>query len=290
MKNVVYLFLSVLFFASSCQTKDGSTEEEKKYDAKTEKIEAEIKSSVPVLPSPDEFAAKLQATGADYMSSVINSPEKTSVYLEGADEKKAVNLGIYLANLSYTIAYNEDEDSKKLVDAIIELSSSLGIERSIMSGIAQRYAATEGTQDVENYVNEMSAKAHENLRTNGRHRLAAIAYAGFYIEGLNMALEIIVNYPSDMPDDLRQQLMVPLYHAILTQNKNIKSIKGYLEANIEGVENTPYFNDLSKMEKIYGEIDYKKILESQDLNYIETDPTIISLAKTISEMRARLVE
>lgn len=290
MKNKIYFFLAILFLSSSCQTKNDNSDEVNEFDKKTEKIQAEMKSSVPALPSPDEFAAKLHSTGADYISSVINSPDNATSYLQGADEKKAVTLGIYLANLAYTSAYNEDADSKKLINAIIELSSSIGIERSVMGSIAERYANKEESSEVENYVNEMSSKAHETLRTNGRHRLAAIAYAGFYIEGLNMALEIIRNYPDDLPTDLRQQLMVPLYHAILSQNKNIGAIKNYLGANIEGVENTPYFNDLTKMEKIFSEIDYKKILETQDLNYIETDPTIISLAKKISEMRARLVK
>lgn len=291
MKKIIYFFLSLVFIASSCQTKnENDSEDTKEFDNKTEAISTEIKSTVPTLPAPDEFAAKLQATGADYMLTIINSPENAAAYMEGTNEKKAVTLGIYMANLAYTTAYNESADSKKLIDAIIELSSSLGIERSIMSGIAERYANTEEASDVESYVNEMSSKAHETLRTSGRHRLAAIAYAGFYIEGLHMALGIIRNYPNDLGDDLRQQLMVPLYHAILSQNKNVEAIKTYLGENIEGVENTPYFNDLNKMQKIYSEIDYKKILDSQDLNYIETDSTISSLAKTITEMRARLVE
>ena len=291
MKKIIYFLLAGMFMASSCTTKsDENSEAEKEFDKKSEVIETEIKSAVPMLPNADEFAARLQATGADYMAIVINNPEKADTYLVASDEKKAVNLGIYLANLAYTTAYNEEEDSKKLVDAIIELSSNLGVERSVMHSISERYANDDEATKVEGYVNEMSAKAHETLRTSGRHRLAAIAYAGFYIEGLNMALEIIINYPNDMPNDLRQQLMVPLYHAILSQNKNVSAIKTYLASNIEGVENTPYYNDLTKMEKIYSEIDYDKIIKSQDLSLIESDPTITSLAQTISEMRARLVE
>lgn len=291
MKKIFYFLLAVIFTATSCQTNsDESSEEKQEFDKKSEEIVAEIKTTVPTLPSPDEFAAKLQATGADYISGIINSPEKTGSYLAAADEKKAATLGVYLADLAYTTAYNENGDSKKLVDAIIELSSNLGVERSVMHTISERYANDEQAKEVESYVNEMSAKAHEALRTSGRHRLAAITYAGFYIEGLNIALEIIRKYPTDLPDDLRQQLMVPLYHSILSQNKNIEAVKSYLEANIDGVENTPYYNNLNKMEKIYSEIDYKTILESQDLNYIESDPTIISLAKTIIEMRAGLVE
>lgn len=281
----------MIFIASSCQTKkEDDADQKNSFDNKTKEIATEIASSVPQLSAPEEFASKLQSTGADYISSIINNPENAKKYMDGSDEKKAVTLGIYMANLAYTSAYNENAESKKLIDAIIELSSSLGVERAVMSSISERYAADTEAAEMESYVNEMSSKAHETLRANGRHRLAAIAYAGFYIEGLEMALGIIRKYPDDLGDDLRQQLMVPLYHAILSQNKNIGAIKTYLGENIEGVESTPYFNDLTKMEKIYSEIDYKKILESQDLNMIETDPTIISLAKTISEMRARLVE
>ena len=292
MRNVYYLLLALIIFGSSCQTKDSSNADEvADFDDQTEKIDNEREASVPTLPAPDVFAARLQSTGADYVDSNINDAAKVSQYLNGPEEKVAVNLGVYLANLAYSSAYRESETSTQLLNSIVELSSSLGIERGIMSGIAERYNNNSEVPDsVKNYLRQMSDKAHDNLRASGRDRLAAIAYAGFYIEGLNMALNIVSSYPEDFPTELRQQLLVPIYHYILSQKDNIGMIKTYLEANIEGVQETPYFNDLNKMEKIYSEIDYEKILNSQDLNYIETDEKINELAQTIREMRARIVE
>ena len=56
------------------------------------------------------------------------------------------------------------------------------------------------------------------------------------------------------------------------------------------MQETPYYNDLTMLEEIYSEIDYDKILNSQDLTIIETDDNTIKLAIKIREMRVRVVE
>lgn len=291
MKKVYYILMALIVFGSSCKTSTNESDEVKDYDEKTEKIGAELKSSVPTLPSPSQIAANLQATGADFLATNINNTDNAAAYMEGSEEKIAVNMGIYFANLAYTTAYSEKEASEKLLYAVVEMAAKLGTERSVIAGLADKYKShVEVSDSTKSYLNEMNTNAQENLRASGRHRLAAISYAGFYIEILHMQLGIINSYPKDFPEDLRQQLLVPIYHSILSQKEDIGKIKTYLGSNIEGVENTAYYNDLGKLEELYSQIDYAKILESQDLNHIETDPTIVSLAKTIRDMRARLVE
>ena len=286
MKNVLYFLFALMIFGSSCQTKSDSDK-----NTEVDKQTQETKAPAPVLPAPDEFAAKLQATGADYFDILPNNPGNTQQYLDTSVEKATVNLGVYLADLAYTTAYGETETSIEILGAIIELSNQIGIEGQLMEKVVEEYSSNlEEPESLKEYLRKINSTAYNGLIASGKERLAAIAYAGFYIERLNIALGVISSYPEDFPDEIRQQLLVPVYHAILSQRENIGKIKEYLKANIEGAQDTPYYNDLTKMEGIYSEIDYDKILNSQDLAIIETDAKTIELAKTIREMRARIVE
>jgi len=283
MKNVFYFLFALIIFTSSCQTKSDS-------DKNTEVGEQtqETKAPAPVLPAPDEFAANLQATGADYVDILVANPGNTQQYLDTSEEKVAVNLGVYLADLAYTTAYGETETSKEILSAIVKLSDHLGVK---MEKVVEGYTSNiEEPDSLKKYLRKINATAYNSLITSGKDRLAATAYAGFYIERLNIALGVISSYPEDFPNELRQQLLVPVYHSVLSQQKNIGKIKEYLKSNIEGVQETPYYNDLTMLEEIYSEIDYDKILNSQDLTIIETDDNTIKLAIKIREMRVRVVE
>ncbi len=136
MKNVFYFLFALIIFASSCQTKsdaDNNTE----VDEQTQ----ETKAPAPDFPAPGEFAAKLQATGADYLDILANNPGNAQQYLDASEEKVAVNLGVYLADLAYTTAYGEIETSKEILSAIVELSSRLGIERQLMEKGVEGYTS-----------------------------------------------------------------------------------------------------------------------------------------------------
>ena len=283
MKNVFYFLFAIIIFGSSCQTKSDS-DQNTEVDEQTK----ETKAPAPKFPAPGDFAAKLLGTGADYVDILPNNPGNTQQYLDAPVEKTAVNLGVYLADLAYTTAYGETESSKEILSAIVQLSSRVGIEmKTVVAGYTSNL---EDSDSLIMYLQKIDSTAYNGLIDSGQDRLAAIAYAGFYIERLNIALGVISSYPEDFPDDLRQKLLVPVYHAVLSQKKNVGKIKKYLAANIEGVQETPYYNDLTNMEKFYSEIDYDKILNSQDLSMIETDDNTIKLAIKIREMRIRIIE
>ena len=286
MKNVLYFLFALIIFVSSCQTKSDS-DKNTDGDEQTQ----ETKAPAPVLGPADEFAAKLQATGADYFDILPNNPGNAQQYIDDSEEKSAVNLGVYLSDLAYTTAYGEIETSKEMLSAIVELSSRIGVERQMMEKVVEGYTSNiEDPDSLRKYLQKINSTAYNTLITSGKDRLAAIAYAGFYIERLNIALGVISSYPEDFPDELRQQLLVPVYYAVLSQKENVGKIKEYLKANIEGVQETPYYNDLTNLEEFYSKIDYDKILNSQDLNIIETDDNTIKLAIKIREMRIRIIE
>ena len=58
------------------------------------------------LLAPSEAAAQLQATGAEFNASLMHDPKKYTQYTSN-DVKAAANMGIYLSDLNYSVAYKQ---------------------------------------------------------------------------------------------------------------------------------------------------------------------------------------
>ena len=127
MKHFIYSLLALVIIVASCQSKKETAKDKEEFADQTKKIEDAVIATAPDLPPPDEFAARLQATGADYFESVINDPAKAEKYLNAEEGIAAANIGVYFADLAYTSAYNESETSFKLLQSMKILSERLGI-------------------------------------------------------------------------------------------------------------------------------------------------------------------
>src|SRR5690606_18850148 len=67
-----------------------------------------VNSILEQIPSPLEISVLLKESGVDYNSRVINSPSNISRY--HSTYQKALNLGIYGADLGYTNIYGQNAE------------------------------------------------------------------------------------------------------------------------------------------------------------------------------------
>ena len=74
------------------------------------------------------FYTLLNGKGAEFNSSLANSPGSASKYSSSFD--KSVNMGIYGADLNYLTSYEQIEGARSTVEAISKLATSLGIEKA----------------------------------------------------------------------------------------------------------------------------------------------------------------
>src|SRR5688572_23810431 len=131
-KLLCLVFLSTLVL--SCQkSKEGS--EESKVSTS---FEAERTAFFSNLATPGEVAAGLQATAAEFNANLMNDPKLSAGYAT-SDVKAAANLGIYLADLNYSVAYKQSANTKDLFTASQELSQAIGIQQSVLTFLAKRY-------------------------------------------------------------------------------------------------------------------------------------------------------
>jgi hypothetical protein len=289
MKKLIFFLLSLAII--SCQKKEASNE-----TAESASFENERQSFFNNLQKPGEVAARLQATAAEFNPSLLNDPKNFGAY--SSDEvKAAANLGVYLSDLNYCIAYKQADHIKEIFPAAHALSKSIGLEQGILDFLMKRYNDNLAHQDsVKAVVDALYAKATKDLQGTDREKLVGIAMSAYQIENLHLALGLIQSFPKDMlPDDARVTILVPVYKMVLEQKSNIEVIYGFLKSaadpnNPDKNPNYPYYaNAFQELIDLYGKLNVEeKIANNQGLELMN-DATIAELSAKVDAIRSKIV-
>ena len=238
----ILLLFTVFLLTFACTTKEAKEDEQ--ITEETETLKKDARKIMPNLPSPNEYAAILHSTGAEFNPMILNPPENLPGYL-GGREKAVANLGVYFFDLGYCVAFQDREYVDKYYDVSHNLAIELGIEKSFMEVMMSRYKENiEANDSLKAYFRDTYRKAAEELGTNENESTyyRTIFLAGFYIEGLYNMLEMIESYPKDiLPDDQRFVILMPLVKSVLSQKDNVKKLADMLEINVKGDDNDEYY-------------------------------------------------
>jgi hypothetical protein len=287
---LLILAASALIFA--CQSKDAKDKAQMEEDTKP--LQEAAEKIMPNLPSPNEYAAILNSTGAEFNPLILNDVDNMPGYL-GKKEKSVANLGIYFFDLGYSVAYQERDYVNKYYDVCHQLSIELGIEKNFMELIMVRFEENIDQNDsLKAYFHESYRKASNSLGDNENENsyYRTIFLAGFYIEGLFNILEVIESYPRDiLPDDQRFVILMPLAKSVLAQEKNLKTLAEMLEFDYTNEDDDEYyttaFRDLiSTYDRL--EVD-DKIANNQGAELLN-DEVMIELMAKVDMIRSQVVK
>jgi len=293
MKQSIFILL-VGIAAISCQKSDGKsevpTEQSKAFDNRRAAFFDNIMA-------PAEVAAQIQFTAADFAPKLMNDPEKFSMYA-GNEVKAAGNLGIYLSDLNYCIAYEQSGGTtKKYFQASHELSKAIGIEKNVLAFLAKRYDQNISRNDsLKNVVTDLLQQSTLELQETSKEKLAGIAMSAYQIENLHLALGILNAYPKDMlPDDARATIMVPLIKVVVNQRANIENIYNFLQSYSDPLDpdknpNYPFYtNAFKELLAVYKKLDVEeKIANNKGLEIIN-DAQVRELSEKVNAIRDKVV-
>jgi hypothetical protein len=286
MKQLLFiLLLSSLTF--SCKKSEETTDT-------TDAFAAERDNFFNNLTEPAQAAAQIQATAADFNASLMSNPANYTSYT-GNTTKAAANLGIYLADLNYSVAFSQPESTKEHFKAAHELSKAIGIEANVLDFLNTRYAENIAKNDsVKNVITALMKKSTQDLQGSDREALAGIAMSAFQVENLHLALGTILSYPKDiLPDDARTIILVPLFKMVLNQRDNVVMIGDFLKTlNDPSNPNPNYtyqvnaFNDLIG---IYDRLNVdEKIANNQGLELMN-DAVVLELNDKVNSIRNKVL-
>jgi len=288
----VFLILLVSSMIFACQSKD--SKQKAQIEENTEPLKEDASKIMPNLPSPNEYAAILQSTGAEFNPLILNDVSNMSGYT-AVPEKAMANLGIYFFDLGYSVAYGEKDYVDKYYNVCYDLSVELGVEKRFLEVIMGRYQENLDRNDsLKTYFREAYQNASEGVGANEEEKAyyRTLFLAGFYVEGLYNLLEKIEAYPKDiLPEDDRFIILMPLVKAVLAQEDNIKTLADMLAIDYTDEDNDEYYaNAFRDLISTYERLEVgDKIANNQGAELLK-DEVMIELMAKVDMIRSEVVK
>jgi hypothetical protein len=218
------------------------------------------------VPSPIQQAQLLQKAGAGYDKSILNPLDNVSKY--SLTNSKALNLGVYGADLSYATVYNQAQDVILYLAVSQELAESLGMKNDFYAGIMKRMEKNNGNKDsLLAIVSDVYRRSNESLKENDQSHISALVIAGSFIEGMYLGTQIARTV--DNKDAICER--IGQFRGSL--NSLVGLITTVHDSNFSGV-----LEDLRAIKAIYDESPGSAL----------TDAQMVKLTKEVKAVRIRI--
>jgi hypothetical protein len=210
------------------------------------------------LPSPLESAMLIKSAGATFDEKIINPLNNVSRYTN--NRNMALNLGIYITDLSYASMFDQAQVTIKYMEVSRKMADGLGITDAIDQNTVNRLEENINNRDVIlDIISESFMSSTAFLKENDRQPLATISLVGGWIEGLYLATQlvgdnsIVGNKIVDRVVD--QKLSLDMVIKLLESNKDNTDVAD-IALQINGLKKV-YDKITIKSSKIKAEVDEK---------------------------------
>lgn len=231
-----------------------------------------IKKIFYTIPAPVEMASLIQSTGADFNGDNLNSVDNVNNYV--TRKQKALNLGVYGANLSYATMFERSKESLYYLSAVRQLADQLGAANIINDDLITRVEANKENKDsLLVIVSDTFWSLNAKFKEDNMEDVSALVIAGGWIEALHLA-----NSHVEGNDALRTRIAEQKYSL-----DDLISLFGTYE-NQENLADV--LADLNQLKAIFDQVEIKKgkTETSQD----ESGTTVIGGANVVSLSDATL--
>ncbi len=143
------------------------------------------------IPTSVEIVELLQRAGAPYILGISNPTSNVDRYFTGSS--KALNLGVYGADLSYASVYEMQQDIRRYLQVSKQLIDELNISTSFNQYFVQRVERNLDEKDsLINIVAESFYDTWIFLNDNRRDDLSLLVMTGSWIEGMYLTSQIAI--------------------------------------------------------------------------------------------------
>lgn len=139
------------------------------------------------LKSSDEFIKILSQQPDLYDETVLNPFQKSKQYESSI--AKALNLGIYGADLNYIIHFNQIPVSFKYLICAKQLADQIGISMAFNKKVVEKFNGNVDQKDtLINIVNSAYNIIKDDLRNSEQFQIASLVMAGSWVENMHLTL------------------------------------------------------------------------------------------------------
>ncbi|MDO9187739.1 MAG: hypothetical protein Q7W13_17155 [Bacteroidia bacterium] len=197
------------------------------------------------IPSPIQTALLIKGSGAGYSKGILNDPHKSSQY--STNFAKALNLGIFGADLGYVTIYDQSQDAIGYLNAAKKLSDGLGISAAFDAATIERFTKNLGNKDSMLVLVGVAYRASDAyLKSNDRNDVSGLVLAGGWVESLYFTTDI---YKTKPKEDVKLR--------IAEQKLSLQSLIKLLTPYYSQPEYTKFIDNLYDLSTVYDGVNFK---------------------------------
>jgi hypothetical protein len=269
----------------------GDDEIETTEDNETEKVDSAkttlltVNGEIFSIPSPIQTAILIKQVGASYDNKILNDPKKYNNY--STKFQKALNLGVYGADLGYVTMYEQTQDAIGYLASVRKLADELGVSGAFDFSLVDRFEKNMGNKDtILALVSDAYRASDSYLKNNERDDLGALVLAGGWVESMHFA--------TNVANTTKNEEMIK---RIGEQKKTVENLIKLLSPYYNNAEFTPFIDSLIDLASVFDNIKFIYIYEKPTTDVENKITTINSKSevsiseeqlKTISEKIAKI--
>jgi hypothetical protein len=253
---------------SSCKDRATSKQQKKAEKQEVKEIQGQIETNVYPLPTSAQVIKMLTELEVGYIIGISNPVENSKKYFSSTT--RAINLGVFGADLSYATLYNQQQEVINYLDAIRSLANELNMSKIYNEDL---YTKIKQNIDKKDELVKILTSAFNDsygyLSDNDQQPLAILVVGGAWVEGMYLTTHV---------SEAAYQV-VGISKVLLEQKK---SFEIFLEIA------KPYLNDPSVG-------DFVKLLDPVKKVYAGigtglTEQNIKDITKVIVDVRGQIVK
>jgi len=143
------------------------------------------------LPTPFEISRDLQAAGVEFQDDATNPANNDKRYI--TTHKKALNLGVYSTDLTYSLFNEQFQESINYYQVIERLTHRLGLMELVEANeVGKRFEDNIGQVDsLEQIILDFQINARKEFTNESMHDVHILYFTGAWIEALFLGTSYI---------------------------------------------------------------------------------------------------
>lgn len=297
-KNLPLFFSFCLIISVLACQNDKREDKKSKETAKIEKLASEVKAEkiktiFYSLPSPLELTILFKREGVEYHYEELHDPKKRDAYVTTV--KKALNLGVYGADLSYAGLFAKHADAIQFFSVSQVMAEDLGIGQTFQREFITRLEKNAANKDtLLQVISDFFLENDSYLKDQNQQDISTYVLVGGWIEGLYLGTHMISEKTSS----------TGIKEIIIGQLNSLDNLILLLSDIGKSIELNNLKDNMILLREYYNEVDYVKIDESeiktkqesdellidnQQHRHEMNDSTLLKITETVTEIRNSII-
>jgi len=245
LSGISIIALTIVLTGCAGKTSDKDSENKKSLfkPLVRDAIEQEVEDFVSPLPNSFQITQMLNDIGISYILGISNPVGNVDRYF--TEKSKALNLGIYGADLSYASTYHMKQEVMLYLEVTKKLTDDLEISSAFNETLVESIEKTLDNKDeLIKIITDSFNETYDFLYKNGKAGLSLLVIGGTWVEGLFLTTNVSANVYHNYE-------IVKIIHG---QKEPLEKLINILDEYKDDLAVKEFLDDLIPLQQIYNSI------------------------------------